>query len=556
MASAAWGCILPSDPLAAKTAAAAGNTTSSYLEILRAPDAIIAFAGRNNAIPLLRIGEEWGQRDISVRTGAGPDHAQSDLEIHLFAPRTNLTHLHLRWRLRVPGDLRFLGDQWERSYGDLEWRGFVPNRVMPWYFLTFNGKELHGYGVQTRPSAFCFWQADPEGVSLWLDVRNGGDAVQLGERALHVATVVTYRSQPEEPAPAAARRFCRAMCPQPRLPRSPLCGSNDWYYAYGKNTEEGILRDADLVAALAPSAGHRPLVVIDDGWQDATRFPSMPGLAEKIRARNLRPGLWIRPLRASQGTKANLLLPDARFAGQPGRKAPAYDPTIPEAMEKILDSIRTPVSWAYQFIKHDFSTYELLGQWGSEMQASPAVSGWSFSDRTRTTAEIFLDFYDSLRKAAGDEVILLGCNTVGHLAAGTFESQRIGDDTSGRIWERTRRMGVNALGFRMPQHRSFFFIDPDCVAITREIDWRFTRQWLDLVARSGVSLFVSAQPEATGPEQRAAIREAFLLAASSYGHAEDWYGNTTPQQWKFQPEAESTHSYQWLEGSGADPFSV
>ena len=42
---------------------------------------------------------------------------------------------------------------------------------------------------------------------------------------------------------------------------------------------------------------------------------------------------------------------------------------------------------------------------------------------------------------------------------------RTGDDTSGRIWERTRRMGVNTLAFRLPQHNTFYHIDADCVGI-------------------------------------------------------------------------------------------
>ena len=55
------------------------------------------------------------------------------------------------------------------------------------------------------------------------------------------------------------------MCTVPRLPAGPLFGSNDWYYAYGQNTADGILQNADLIAQVAPSSGPRPWVVIDDG---------------------------------------------------------------------------------------------------------------------------------------------------------------------------------------------------------------------------------------------------------------------------------------------------
>jgi alpha-galactosidase len=547
------GAALPlSSNLRAATDPGATPSGSSFLDVLRQPDAITAFSGLTSPRSLAPHGERWEKEDTSVRVTAATAGTVPELSIHLGSPATQLTHLHLRWRIRAQAGLRCLGDAWERSYGDLEWRGLVPNRVLPWYFLTFDGEALHGYGVQTQAGAFCFWQLDPDGVSLWADVRNGGSPVALGQRELQVATIITSRGQTGEPPLASAQRLCRNMCPQPRLPRSPIFGSNDWNYAYGHNTAEGILRDADLIAGVAPSSEHKPLVVIDDGWQDPKRFPDMAALSGQIRGRGLRPGLWIRPLRASHDTPRNLLLPDARFASE--RPSPAFDPTIPEALERILDAIRTPVSWGYEFIKHDFSTWELLGRWGFSMGPSPTADGWSFADRSRTTAEIIVRLYRALRRAAGDSTTILGCNTIGHLAAGLFESQRVGDDTSGLIWERTRRMGVNCLAFRMPQHRTFFHIDPDIVAFTTHIDWSLTRQWLDGVARSGVSLFVAPERAATGPEQLAALREAFRQVLTSHGHAEDWLENTAPQRWRFEESASVT--YDWSGSSGACPFNI
>src|SRR5918997_320066 len=81
--------------------------------------------------------------------------------------------------------------------------------------------------------------------------------------------------------------------------------------------------------------------------------------------------------------------------------------------------------------------------------------GIPFGDRTRTTAEIIRDFYRVVADVAGDAVVI-GCNTVGHLAAGLVAVNRTGDDTSGKQWERTRRMGVNTLAMRLAQHRCFF----------------------------------------------------------------------------------------------------
>src|SRR6185437_14979273 len=104
-----------------------------------------------------------------------------------------------------------LGDQWERSYGDLEWRGLVPDRVMPWYFAIHANDETHCYGVKTGARSLAVWQADAEGISLWLDVRNGGNGVQLGSRTLEAAEIVLRKGISGEQPGRAIHSFCKIM---------------------------------------------------------------------------------------------------------------------------------------------------------------------------------------------------------------------------------------------------------------------------------------------------------------------------------------------------------
>jgi alpha-galactosidase len=343
------------------------------------------------------------------------------------------------------------------------------------------------------------------------------------------------------------------MCAKPRLPKSPLYGSNDWNYAYGKNTAEGILRDAELIASLAPSNASRPYTVIDDGYQDASRFPDMAKLAADIVRRNVQPGIWVRPLRPEGAVNEKLLLPPARFAGA-GSVNPGLDPTIPEALELILRPIQQARNWGYSLIKHDFSTFELFGRWGFQMQGMITPAGWNFSDRSKTNAEIVLALYHSMCEAAGEDTVILGCNTVGHIAAGLFESQRIGDDTSGKEWERTRRFGVNTLSHRIGQHGTFFHVDPDIVAITDQVEWKMTRQWMDVVARSGTSLFIAPDPKAITPEAKAAIRDAMARVVSSRGgYPVDPTSSTTPNGWRFKTPAKDV-TYEWCSAEGVSPF--
>lgn len=542
-----------------------GWRMSSFTDIQRPPDRVTAFRG-GDVLELSAASEEWQAGDVRVSTVRD----DTSLTVRLSAPRSALSRVRLRWQTPMPDGARLLSDHWERGYGDLEWRGLVPERVMPWYFLLHDGARTHGYGVKTGARALCFWQRDAEGVSLWLDVRNGGGGVHLGERTLDTATVVVREGQDGESPFGAACAFCRLLCDSPRLPPHPVYGSNNWYYAYGKSSHGEILEDSRLASSLAPDGDNRPFMVIDDGWQVSrqlsgqscgggpwtagnAQFPDMPRLADEMRGVGVRPGLWVRPLLTTEAVPDAWCLPAGRFSH--ADEGILLDPTAPEALEHIAADVKRVAGWGYQLIKHDFTTYDLLGRWGFAMGADVTDGGWHFADRSQTTAEVLLSLYATLRRAAGDDTLLLGCNTVGHLGAGFFEIQRTGDDTSGHDWERTRKMGVNTLAFRMPQHDAFFAVDADCVGLTRDVPWELNRQWLDLLARSGTPLFVSAAPEAVGPEQRRALQEAFAVAAQLQAGGEplDWLETTCPRRWLLG--GQETH-YDWTGDAGASPFST
>lgn len=483
---------------------------------------------------------------VRLRRGAG-------LEVAVEAP-AGVRAVRLRWRFPVAG-CRLLGDAWERGYGDLEWRGLCAERPMPWYVLIHDGSCLHGLGVATGGGAMASWQVDAGGAVLDLDLRCGGAPVRPGGRAIAAATVLARRGTPGEDEHAAARAFCRLLCPAPRLPALPVLGLNDWYYAYGTQDGAGACRDAARAAAWCDGLAVRPWVVIDGGWQaggDAgglggsafagnARFGDMARLADGMAAAGARPGLWLRPLQALAGTPDRLLL----AAPREGR---TLDPSLPEALADVQARVRAAVGWGYGLIKHDFSTFDVCGRWGFQMRDGAAADGWSFADPTRTTAEVLRGLYAAIRAAAGDALVL-GCNTVGHLAAGLEELQRTGDDTSGRSWERTRRMGPNTLAMRMPQHGAFFCADADCVGLTAAIPWDLNRAWLEAVASSGTALFVSPHPDAVGPEQDAALRAAFRLAASAPAPsaALDWRDGTAPQRWR---TAAGERAWRW-DGDGA-----
>ena len=533
--------------------AAPRQKPSTFIDLIHTPDLVTVYSGLDSAIALEKSGTRFGQKDVEIEFL----ERDSNLEVHVSSPATALTHVHARWRARVDEGLLCFGDDWERSYGTLCWRAMEPERSMPWYCATWDGHSLHGYGVKTGAGALCFWQIDPEGVSLWMNLCNGGDGVELGQRRLHGCTVVSRRGQAGEELLDALRGLCRQMCPAPRPAPSVMWGVNDWYYAYGHNSEKMLLEMTDIAMGVAPSRGPKPFTVVDDGWKDgSTTFPSMAGFASKVKQKGARPGIWIRPLLAKDNTDPTLLLSPRRFGDRAERaRDTAFDPTIPEATEKVLHKVRQVAQWGFELIKHDYSTYDLLGRWGSEMAASPTHPGWKLHDRTRTNAEIIRTLYEEIRRAAGESTQVLGCNTVGHLAAGLFDLQRTGDDTSGKAWERTRRMGVNTLAHRLCQHGTFFQLDADCVPFTRDVSWSMTRQWLDVVARSKTVLFISPDPAVVGTDQRSALKEAVALLVSNAGPAEpaSLFHGTTPEVWR---SGSQEKRYSWSGDEGSSPFAL
>ncbi|MBW7458954.1 hypothetical protein K0U00_33390, partial [Paenibacillus sepulcri] len=198
-------------------------------------------------------------------------HSRNDsCSVGLSAPLLAVKTVRLYWKQNVTGRLAVLGDHWERAYGDLEWRGIVPERVMPWYFLTNDGIVTNGYGVKTGTASLCYWQFDQDGITLSADVRCGSEGVQLGVRKLVAAEIVGYEGKEGESAFAAASRFCSVMCENPVLPDQPVYGGNNWYYAYGNSSHAEILEDSKFMASLSSSSINRPYMVIDDGWQLAS----------------------------------------------------------------------------------------------------------------------------------------------------------------------------------------------------------------------------------------------------------------------------------------------
>lgn len=501
--------------------------------------------------------DDYNLDDINVKLNQDNEY----LAIFLTAQTSKVKWIKLRWNnLSWDKNVRFLGDAWERGYGDMDWKGMNPNRFMPWYFCAKSEAKSICYGVKVRPSAMCFWQVDSLGMTLFLDVRCGGSGVNLKGRVIKLADVIACEMR-DCTSFEAMQEFCGQMCEDPILPKYPVYGSNNWYYAYGKSSESEILADCDYILNLTKDIENKPYMVIDDCWQEHHRlneynggpwtkgnekFPDMKALADKLVQKGVRPGIWVRLLLNEDENIKN----EWRLSHNN-----CIDPTNPEALNYIKEDIKRICNWGYTLIKHDFSTFDLFGKWGFQMSPLVTDDGWHFYDDSLTSAEVVKLLYkailDASVEASNGETLILGCNTIGHLGAGYMHINRTGDDTSGVDWERTRFMGVNTLAFRLPQHGKFYEIDADCVGIDGGISWSMNKQWADVLAQSGTPLFISVRPNILDETEKQELHEILKVASKQEHHVipVDWEETTCPEHWQ-DKDHDIDCKYQWFEETG------
>ncbi|MBQ7541195.1 MAG: hypothetical protein IJT44_02775 [Clostridia bacterium] len=466
------------------------------------------------------------------------------LSVFITADSDRPQFVTVKWAFETDEDLYVLGDAWERSYGELCFRKLSENRrAMPWYFAATDRKQTYCFGVKTQPNAFVCFAYDADGITAKIDCRNGGGGVKLGGRTVQLCTFVFvhYFLPPFESLCA----YCRTLCDYPLLPKEKIYGGNDWYYAYGESSYRQIVGNAKLQSRLADGIVNRPFMVVDDGWEidgflgpyePNEKFGDMKALAEEIRSLGVRPGIWARLL----DNQSPEITPDMRILR--GGERVYLDPTNEKTKAQLVCYIEKMRSWGYELLKHDFSTYDLFGDFGVRLTDTITnYTDWHFADETRTNAEIALDFYRLVRDACGD-MLILGCNTVSHLCAGLVHINRTGDDTSGREWARTREMGVNTLSFRLAQNKAFYIVDADCVGILDDnIPWEKNRQWLDVLSKSNTALLTSCG--ALTDEQFADVRKAYLEAQKDHDiRPLDIYDNRTPREWRIDA---SEALYDW-----------
>ena len=512
---------------------------------------------------------------VSTAECVHPDRIDSakDVNVCVMADGTvevsstgRVEEVKLIWKRHHASTTPMFRNDWERTYGEAGWTTVGKCRQLgsAWYCML---RELDGrtdgWGVAVQPNALCWWQVTEREIVLTLDVRAGAMPVNLKGRTLTAAKLVMRRGLASERPFAAGKAFCRLMCHCPRLPKSPVYGYNDWYCAYGRNTATNFLKDAKFVVSLCEGLENRPYVVMDDGWQrnsppvvaplgygssgwgpwdeagDAFGMKMKP-FAAAVAELGAKPGLWYRPYRAWEEAPDAMRLKSDRIF---------FDPSAAGVTELLVADVARFREWGMKLVKIDYLVGDVAGAlaFPDKVGGRPFLTDRVWRDDSRTTCEVLLEQYHAMRKAAGDDMILIGCNAFDHLVAGLFDLQRTGGDTSGREWKQTREFGINTLGARSIHDGTFYAVDAGCVglAFAGAVDWRYNKQWLDLVSRSGTPLFVSWHRTLATEEICTEFRRAFSRAArgGETGEPLDWETERFPRRWRFFDGCEVT--YEW-----------
>lgn len=521
-----------------------------FVSILREPD----FATGATEQSPFRFEERGVQADCPVCF----DYVVQDDHAKVIVYPSNVPIKYLK--LRFEGDLSFVssvyGDQWERSVGDnaaLEWRSVMAARALPWFCYVRGDDRTACYGVKTGADCFAYWQIDTHGVTLFLNLTCGSEGTLLKE-PLVAAEVVQHVSPYGEDPYQTACAFASQMCATPVLPKAPIFGVNNWYWAYGKISTESVLTETDYLREMTADAVGSPYMILDDGWQlnrtyskeayiggpwlPNDRFPDMQKLVRTIHEKNAKAGLWFRPL-LTMGQ-----IPDEAQLSL-FRGGQIMDPSHPYTLERVQTDAARIRGWGFDLIKHDFSTFDLFG---NELHATHrtglCADTRKLYDNTRTTATVLKDLYRAVQRGAG-EADVIGCNVVGHLSAGIHSVQRVGGDTSGRSFEWTVRNGVNSM-MRLPLNGRFFINDPDCAAFTEKVSAEKNLDFLEMCALTSVTTLASVTPNILTKEEMTRIRRIYRMASlggKHYGIAN--YEKTALPEVFVSPDGTEQKAFNW-----------
>jgi alpha-galactosidase len=263
-----------------------------------------------------------------------------------------------------------------------------------------------------------------------------------------------------------------------------------WYEYFTEVTEDDIHENLRAMDTLDLPID---VVQIDDGYQKALgdwltlsgRFRSREGIADAIRARGRRAGIWTAPFLVDPASDLaaehpGWLVEDLSggflHAGRNwGHDLCVLDTTHPEAAAWLADVFRTLRSEGYDYFKVDFLY-------------AGALEGVRHTDADALTA--YRDGIRLIREAIGPDAYLLGCGAPILPSVGLFDAMRVSPDTAPHRRPEAgdfSQPGQDPAEFtgagRQWQHGVLWVNDPDCLMARPAVETR--ERWAAHVAATG-----------------------------------------------------------------------
>ncbi|MDK2954118.1 MAG: alpha-galactosidase [Kosmotoga sp.] len=211
-----------------------------------------------------------------------------------------------------------------------------------------------------------------------------------------------------------------------------------WYHYFTDITFEELKKNVELLANLREERGlPYTLVQLDDGYQKDIgdwlvtneKFPSLEEIANEISGKGFIPGLWLAPFCASETSDLFKEHPEwfvKDSSGNPKRAFRNWEKNIyaldlsnKEVLDFLKDLMTKTKKAGFRYIKIDFL---FAG-------AIPGIR----QDKDITPIEAYVKGLETIRKALGDDVYLLGCGAPLLPSIGYVDAMRIGPDTA-PIW--------------------------------------------------------------------------------------------------------------------------
>ncbi|MFI5708298.1 alpha-galactosidase [Kribbella sp. NPDC051620] len=206
-----------------------------------------------------------------------------------------------------------------------------------------------------------------------------------------------------------------------------------WYAYYEDITEEQLTKDIEALDGLPFE-----VVQVDDGWEEAVgdwyangKFPSgMSALASRISDAGMAPGLWVAPFIALPSSRLALERPELLLRDEHGAPVVAgynwgtgyyaLDVTLPATQEHLVELTQRLVhEWGFRYLKLDFIN----------AAAAPGVRANGLGRE-----EAYREALALIRRAAGDDVYLLGSGALLLPSLGILDGLRSGPDVA-PMWQ-------------------------------------------------------------------------------------------------------------------------